>query len=431
MRTAGYVAAAWVLSAGLAAAAPAKAEPSEKELQEKALKLNTEVRNEDDFSAKMKELFKDKKGTAALVKAAAKLQKAAKEDDKPPFRFYPALALGRAAQFVRDFDSAELFYGYATKTAINDLQSGKLIATAGENLLDFLWDRKKYDKVQKLCGELLELDGDEMLARFKALVVMERQILALAKLGETDKALEQADKWIKLLNGHWQVYQIRGQVLREAGKFDDAVKAYQEVIEKIEADENIKDDADRKRYVRNTKYVIAGIYVEADQVEKGTEVLQKLLQEDPTSATYHNDLGFIWADHDMKLAESEKLIRKAIELDLEARKKAADEGKIDPEQAKHANPAYVDSLGWVLYKEKKYDEALKHLLEAANGDDEESNHIEIWDHVADCYLAMGKKKEALETFQKALKADDVTKKDVERRRKVVEKVKKLKAELKN
>ena len=113
---------------------------------------------------------------------------------------------------------------------------------------------------------------------------------------------------------------------------------------------------------------------------------------------------------------------------MKEREKLADEGKLDKELAKKPNSAYIDSLGWVLYKKKDYVEALKNLKESIGTDDEESNHIEIWDHVGDCLLAMGKKKEALETFQKALKMEDETKKDGERRKKVTEKIKKLKAE---
>ena len=43
------------------------------------------------------------------------------------------------------------------------------------------------------------------------------------------------------------------------------------------------------------------------------EELQTLLKKKPNNPTYNNDLGYIWADHDMNLEESEKLIRKAIE----------------------------------------------------------------------------------------------------------------------
>lgn len=433
MRTARYILWALLLAAGPAAAAddkaPAKdAQPDEKALQEKALKLNTEIRTEEDFSGKMKELMKDKKGTAALVKAAVKLQKAVKKDDKPPFRFYAALALGRASQVVKDYDAAELFYSFCVDNAINDLQSGKLIVTAVDNLLDFYWDRKKYDKVEDLAGRFLAIDGDETVANAK-IPVMERRIQAVARQGDTDKALEQAEKLVQAFDGFWYMLQIKAWVEREAGKYDAAIKTYEKVIDKL--DENDKMPADeKKRLTRNIKYVMSGIYVEADKLDKGAEILQKLSKEDPDNPTFYNDLGFVWADHDQKLDESEKLIRKAIDLDLEARKKALAEGKIDDAAAKKANAAYIDSLGWVLYKKKQYDEALKHLLEAATGDDDESNHIEIWDHVGDCYLAMGKKKEALETFQKALKMDDVTKKDAERRRKVTEKIRKLKAELK-
>jgi tetratricopeptide (TPR) repeat protein len=433
MRTARSIVVALVLAAGPVAAAdekaPAKAaDRSEKDLQEKALKLNTDIRTEDDFSAKMKELLKDKPGTAALVKAAAKLQKAAKKDDKQPFRFYAALALGRAAQVVKDYDAAELFYSFCVENAINDLQSGKLIVTAVDNLLDFYWDRKKYDKVEDLAGRFLALDGDETVANAK-IPVMERRILAVAKQGDTDKALEQAEKLVQAFDGFWYILQIRGEVEREAGKLDDALKTYEKVVEKIDESEKMPAD-EKKRLIRNVKYRMSGIHVENKQLDKGAEILKQLMKDDPDNATFPNDLGFIWADHDMNLDESEELIRKAIKLDLEARKKALTEGKIDEEAAKKANPAYVDSLGWVLYKKGKYEEALKHLLEAAGGDDEESNHIEIWDHVGDTYLALGKKKEALETFQKALKMDDVTKKDAERRRKVTEKIRKLKAELK-
>lgn len=422
MRTAICCGLVLALAGGLTAA-----DPAANELQAKLKKLNQDVRSEDDFSAAMKELLKDKKATAALVKEAAAMQRAAKADAKP-FRFFPALALGRAAQFAKNHEAAELFYRYCTDTAVEELKSTKLIAVAGENLLDFLWARKKYEQVNELCQTLLQVDGDEQYGRFK-IDVIERQVQALAKLGETDKALAQADKLVQAFDGHWQAVSIKAQVLREAGKFADAVKAYEQVIEKVKKDDDVKEDG-KKQLVRNVRYMISGLYMEADDVDKSAGVLQDLIKESPDTATYYNDLGFIWADHGLKLEESEKLIRKAIELDLAARKKLADEGKLTGPAATTANAAYVDSLGWVLFKQKKYDEAIKHLLAAATSDDDESDHIEIWDHVGDCYAAMGKKKEALDAFQKGMKADDVTKKDVERRRKVAEKIRKLKADTK-
>jgi tetratricopeptide (TPR) repeat protein len=158
------------------------------------------------------------------------------------------------------------------------------------------------------------------------------------------------------------------------------------------------------------------------------KILEELKDANPDNPTFYNDLGYLLADHDKRLEDAEKFVRKALELDATNRKKLLDEKKIDEAMAKKATPAYVDSMGWVLYKNKKYAEALPLLIEASQ-DEDEGNHIEIWDHVGDCQLAMGKKKEALETFQKALKLEDVSKKDTERRKKITEKIKKLKSEL--
>ena len=103
------------------------------------------------------------------------------------------------------------------------------------------------------------------------------------------------------------------------------------------------------------KYTLSGVYVDMKQIDKAAEHLETLMKDDPDNPTYLNDLGFIWADHDMKLDESEKLIRKAIEKDRELRKKTEDLTKDEDED----NAAYLDSLGWVLYKKKKYKEAKK------------------------------------------------------------------------
>lgn len=415
---------AWSASFSQAAPVPAGG-LSEEQLKERVQQINKDATNLEAADAKLKELVKDKKTAAALVTMAAKMMRDA-DEGKRAFRFYPALVFGKAAENVKDYESAELFYNFCTDNAINELQSGRLIVTAVENQLEFLWARKRYKDVEELCDKFLVLEGDRNLNNAK-IFVMERQIQAMAKQGDIDKALDRADRMIKLFDNGWYFIQMRGWIEREAEKYDAAIKTYLEVIESLENNGDLDPDA-RARFLRNTKYVLSGVYLEADKLDKSTELLQELIKSDPENPTYYNDLGFLWCDHDMKLEESEKLIRKAIEMDLAQRQKLADEGKIDASEAKKPNSAYADSLGWVLYKRGKYEEALPHLQQAAK-DEDDGGHIEIWDHLGDCLLALGKKQEALDTFQKALKMEDISKKDAERRKKVQEKIKKLKAEL--
>lgn len=400
-------------------------EPSEAELRERALKLNKEANNEEAADARLKELNKDKVTTPKLVKAAAKVLKEAKEGEKP-FRFYAALVLAKAAHNAKEFDAAEQFYQFCTDNAIKDLQSSKLISLAMISQINFYLGRKQYDQAIKACDRYLKLEDEALQSQ--ALTILEKKFQALARKGDDATALTELEALLKRSRGNILLILMKAGILREAGKLDECITVYKDALEKVNADANLS-EANKRFLATSIRYSLSGVFTEQGKIDDAAIELEKLMEMNPDAPTFRNDLGFIWADNDKNLDKAEKLIREAIEMDLKSRKKAAEEGKLDPEAAKKANPAYVDSLGWVLYKKKQYEEALKYLLESANND-EESDHIEIWDHVGDCYLALNKKQKALEAFQRGLKSDDLTKKDAERRRKVTEKVNRLKRELK-
>jgi tetratricopeptide (TPR) repeat protein len=370
-------------------------------------------------------LLKDKDTAKKLVKVAAKLQKDAGEKE-PPFKFNAALVLAKVAHNVKDYDGAEVFYEFCAENATK-LKSGQKMLQAYEGLMDLFWDQKKYDDVEKIAQKFIEAKGERL--DFGTLLVMENMAKAKAKQGDTDKALDIVDRLSRPPKIGSYFIQTKGWIYKEAGKYDEAVKAYEEFIEKIDDLKEIGfSDKERENMKKNTRYMLTGILVDKNDIDKAADILKKLMKDDPDNPTYYNDLGFIWSDHDKNLEESEKLIRQALELDAKLRKKLLDEGKITKEIADRENAAYLDSLGWVLFKNKKYDEAYKYLKKATE-DKDDGNHIEIWDHLADCLVAMGKKQEAVEVWTKALKFEDVSKRDLERRKKVTEKLNKVRAEL--
>jgi uncharacterized protein HemY len=75
-----------------------------------------------------------------------------------------------------------------------------------------------------------------------------------------------------------------------------------------------------------------------------------------------------------------------------------------------------------LFKEKKFEEAKKYLLEAIK--QKEGQHIEIMDHLGDVYTALGDRSKAIQTWKDALKLDTATFRE---RQKRVEVEKKLRA----
>ncbi len=100
-----------------------------------------------------------------------------------------------------------------------------------------------------------------------------------------------------------------------------------------------------------------------------------------------NDLGYTWADAGKNLDRAEELVRFAV----------FHEPRL---------PAYLDSLGWVFYKQGKMEEAVQYLQltqEFSTGDDPI-----IFDHLADALYRLGRAKEAGEYWEKAMALCDAS-----------------------
>lgn len=120
----------------------------------------------------------------------------------------------------------------------------------------------------------------------------------------------------------------------------------------------------------------------AGHYTKAAELLKKSIALDPQgSAEACNHLGYMWAERNEHLDEAESLVRRALELDP-------------------GNPAYLDSLGWVYYRQGRYSEALAELLRAASGT--ETPDSVILEHVGDTLEKLDRAAEALQYWQKAL-----------------------------
>src|SRR5262249_5294459 len=150
--------------------------------------------------------------------------------------------------------------------------------------------------------------------------VIERMVQAMARQGKIDEALKLVDNFVEAeaKEGGWWSLQLKGYVLREGNRYDDAAKTYETVLERIQNDKTLKDDQ-RERFAERNRYVLSGVYVDLNKIDKAAEHLQTLLKKKPDDPTYNNDLGYIWADHDMNLDEAEKLIRKALDEEKKLR----------------------------------------------------------------------------------------------------------------
>jgi len=381
-------------------------------LRQKALQLN-DITGKDAINGKILELLNDKAGLKKLVAEAGTMVK--EKEKEPPFNYNGAYILAKAADVTKDYDNSLLFYKICVEQAVK-LRSGQKLVDVYDNLIELFLTHKKYEDAVKSCQEFLDIQGDKTVEQIKPFV-MEKLIVAMAGQKKYDDALKLTDKLVEADEGGWYFLKLKANILREAGKLDESVAAFEDTIERL--GKSKLEDAERDKYIDLCRYTLSGVFTDMEKIDKAAEQLQKLLKTHPDSSTFNNDLGYIWADHDMKLDESEQLIRKALEQDKAERKKLKDRGLLDDDEDKD-NAAYLDSLGWVLYKKKNYAEAKKYLVEATKTD--EGKHVEIFDHLGDVHKALGEKAEAVSVWKKALELEDVSKRDEARKESIKKKL---------
>jgi tetratricopeptide (TPR) repeat protein len=404
----GLAAAAVVLAAWLAG--PAHAADDKAALRERALKLN-DVTGDDPIKGQIKSLLKDEADTKKLLAVAVEM---AKEKDQP-FTYNAAYILARTAQKLKDLPAGEALYKVCAAQALK-LKSGKKLSEAYLGRISLLSEHKKYDESEKVCQEFLEMgDADETVVGYKVLV-LQAMVEILLKQDKIPEATKLVDNLVRERPNSWLFLRMKAEVQRAADEVDKAARTYEEVLLKVDRDETLDDD-EKDYWGNDVRYRLSGLYVDLNKVDKAAEHLKHLLKKEPNNPTYNNDLGYIWADHDQNLAESEKLIRKALEEDRKQRKADPD---LTPDED-HDNGAYLDSMGWVLYKQKKYDEAKKYLLDAVK--DKDSQHVEIYEHLGDVYLALGEKAEALAAWKKGVEVAGKSKREQQRKAEVEKKIK--------
>ena len=135
-------------------------------------------------------------------------------------------------------------------------------------------------------------------------------------------------------------------------------------------------------------YSISGLYARAARQDESEATLQELIEVDPAHPGAMNDLGYSWADEGKNLPRAQELIAGAVAAEPE-------------------NAAYLDSMGWVLYKRGQFAEAREYLDRAlAHSGPNEPAGMDpgMLDHRGDILYRLGEKDAAGADWQKAADA---------------------------
>jgi tetratricopeptide (TPR) repeat protein len=161
-------------------------------------------------------------------------------------------------------------------------------------------------------------------------------------------------------------YGAEGEIMRTAGRMEDGLKAYDAGLAAFPGDKDLL-------------YGRAMILTEMDRLPAAERDLRAILAKDPNDPHALNALGYTLADHADRLQEAAHLITRAYA------------------QRPH-DPAIIDSMGWLAYRQGRLHTALSYLSTAWKL----GNDPEIGAHYGEVLWKLGRRDQARRIWQQAL-----------------------------
>jgi tetratricopeptide (TPR) repeat protein len=290
------------------------------------------------------------------------------------FEFLDAYLLGKLAAQASLVDAAKEFYQLAI-----DMQNDPVPALFRELGL-VLTDAGRYAEAAEIFNSAVthtspRLQADGIRSYFQYL-----RSHALEMDGQTQAALEAIREARKTQPENPGLHFQEAWVHYHSHDFEAAIAEFEKIIETYGPMES--DSA--QQTVRNSRYSLSAIYVQLGDEVKGEEILLEVYRKDPDDTQVNNDLGYLWADQGRNLDKARAMIQKALDAEPE-------------------NPAYLDSMGWVLFRLGEYEEARGKLERAAATP--QGQDSTILDHLGDVYDKLGEDEKALESWRKALQME--------------------------
>ena len=220
---------------------------------------------------------------------------------------------------------------------------------------------------------------------------------ALELAGRSDEALAAARKAAEQKPDSARIVSRTAWLLYHAHRYDEAIKAYSELIRKFDADYQ---SGENREVLRDARLALSNLCVTQNRLPEAEEWLEQVLDEYPDDPGASNDLGYLWADQGKHLQRALRMTRLAVD-------------------AQPANLAYRDSLGWAFFRLGRNQEALVELEKAAA---DKAPDAVILDHLGDVYLKVNQPAKAKDAWRRAVEGFRKDK-EPEKARKTEEKMK--------
>ena len=134
---------------------------------------------------------------------------------------------------------------------------------------------------------------------------------------------------------------------------------------------------------RSTKHLLANVHNSIGDWSISENIYKELIKSDQKDAQALNNYSYTLAERGLKLKEALNMSQKANELEPN-------------------NAAFLDTMGWVFYKLKKYNKAINYIQKSVSLN---PNNIVVLEHLGDVYMKINKPDDAKLYYNKILDID--------------------------
>ncbi len=232
---------------------------------------------------------------------------------------------------------------------------------------DFLLDEKRYSEARDEFRNVIRIDSSRY-------AVWESLLTAEIQLADYSALEEESSRAIELFPLLPVPYLYKGVALMERKKIEESISSFNTGLKLVSGNSAL---------MAQFYTYLGDAYHRVKNYRASDENYEKALKIDPESSYVLNNYAYYLSLRNENLDKAETMAAKAV--------------KLAP-----ANPADMDTYGWVLYKLGRYSEAVQWVEKAVAATPVPD--ADLLEHLGDIYFKLGETDKAVMQWQNALKA---------------------------
>jgi tetratricopeptide (TPR) repeat protein len=336
------------------------------------------------------ELYDNNKETAKAETLFLKAQKSFPND--------PSLQLGLAEHYRKMNDSVR-YNKYISETITNkdldaETQLGLLAPYLQNMQNDAVRKKTSLDLITQIAAQhpndaaVLAVYGDVLSfndQRNKAIVqykksvaidpsryvVWEQLLYGYTARKDADSLIYYSDKALRLFPNQALIHYLNGIGKANAKNYTGAINAINRAVD-LQPEDNTQ--------LLSEMYSSLGdVYNSAKKFELSDKSFDRALSFYPNNASLLNNYSYYLSERGTRLADAEKMSKHSLDL-------------------RPGEATFLDTYGWILYKEAKFDKAKEYIQQAVNANPADADGT-LFEHLGDVYYKLNDKDRAVQNWQ--------------------------------